>query len=96
LIVDTTHTMLGVLSQSMLNMVSRTMFHLLLVQANCTMTMHASEAIRCNADDFGCAHVNPFPVITARTTEFFFLFASRHQVMRHSVTPNSERAYVPR
>jgi hypothetical protein len=71
----------------MFGVILRSMIDLLLMQPHRAVAMHASDAVRRNAYDLGRRHLNPFPIVAARASEFLFLFASRHQVMWHCRLP---------
>jgi hypothetical protein len=79
----TTLTVFRILFQSMVDVILRSMIDLLLMQPHRAVAMHASDTSRRNADDLGRRHLNPFPIVVARASEFLFLFASCHQVMWH-------------
>ena len=84
-------TVLGVLTQSMFNMISGAVVYALPANLHRTMTMHAPNGL------VRCTHkrdrnLNPEPFLLARKRKLLFLLAISHQLMCHRIHFNSPRS----
>jgi hypothetical protein len=67
----------------MLDMISRPIGCLLLMDPDCTMAMHAAKSIARYRNGAGDADDTPFPNVSTRPAKFLFLLAFEHHVVWH-------------